>query len=127
EVIDKVNGFVLYLVGKWQLIGAVVQVCVALVLVYSITKKTQYTAKLSFILEEQSAGGGSLSAAASIAEQLGFSIGGISGSRGFFQGDNIIAFLKSRSMIDQTLLTEVDWGGETEDRKSTRLNSSHVK
>lgn len=114
ELIAKVNGLVRYLLGKWLLIGAVGLVCGALVLVYSLTKKTQYTAKLSFILEEQSAGGGSLSAAASIAEQLGFSIGGISGSRGFFQGDNIIAFLKSRSMIDQTLLTEVDWGGETD-------------
>src|SRR5690606_22088858 len=32
----------------------------------------------------------------------------------FFKGDNIIEFLKSRSMIDKTLLTEVEFDGKTD-------------
>src|SRR5690606_18469253 len=32
----------------------------------------------------------------------------------FFQGDNIIEFLKSRSIIDKTLLTEVELEGKTD-------------
>src|SRR5690606_9103505 len=108
ELIIRVNGLINYLIGKWVLILAVGLICSALTVVYSLVKKTKYTAKLSFILEEQgSTENGSLGAAASIAAQFGFNLGGLSGSGGFFQGDNIIEFLKSRSMIDQTLLAEV--------------------
>lgn len=114
ELITRFNGLVNYLISKWMLILAVGLVCGALAVIYSLTKKTYYEAKLSFILEDQGSGGGGLGAAAGIVEQLGFSLGGLSSSRGFFQGDNIIAFLKSRSMIDQTLLTEADFDGESE-------------
>lgn len=112
ELIVKINSLFSYLVGKWVLILVVGLVCGALMFVYSLTKKTNYTAKLSFILDEQGSSSGTLGAAASIAAQFGFNLGGLGSSGGFFQGDNIIEFLKSRSMIDKTLLTEVEFNGK---------------
>jgi len=112
ELIEKISDLIGYLVGKWILILVVALICSALVLAYSLIKKTNYTAKLNFILEEQSGSSGSLGAAASIAAQFGFNLGGLGSSAGFFQGDNIIEFLKSRSMIDKTLLTEVELNGK---------------
>src|SRR5690606_13252342 len=50
--------------------------------------------------------------AAGIAAQFGFNLGGLGSSGGFFQGDNIMEFLKSRSMIDKTLLTEMEIEGK---------------
>ncbi len=118
ELIVKVNGLLNYLVSKWLMILTAGLICGALAVAYSLIKEDRYTAKLNFMLDDQSATGGSLGAAASIAAQLGFNLGGLSGSGGFFQGDNIIEFLKSRSMIDKTLLTEVQF----EDGKDLLVN-----
>src|SRR5690606_4498123 len=108
ELILKIRWLIRYLLRKWVLILVVAVVCGALGAVYTLTKETNYTAKLNFIIGEQGSSGGGLGAAASIAAQFGFNLGGLGSSGGFFQGDNIIEFLKSRSMIDQTLLTEVE-------------------
>lgn len=77
-------------------------------LLFVTLKKTQYIATLNFVMDDQSSSsGGGLGAAANIAAQLGINLGGLGNSGGLFEGDNIIEFLKSRSMIDRTLLTEV--------------------
>src|SRR5690606_17050799 len=87
ELILKINGLFGYLVGNWVVILVVGLLCGGLIFVYSLTKKTNYTAKLSFILDEQSgSSSGTLGAAASIAAQFGFNLGGLGGSGGFFQG-----------------------------------------
>ncbi|MFB2119325.1 Wzz/FepE/Etk N-terminal domain-containing protein [Parapedobacter sp. 2B3] len=112
ELILKVTALVRYLLSKWAIILTIALLGAVLGLCYSLFKKTNYTATLSFVMDESSASQGSLGAAASIAEQFGFNLGGIGGVGGFFQGDNIIEFLKSRSMIDETLLTEVEVDGE---------------
>lgn len=107
DLILKIGGLVRFLVSKWLFVIMLVALGGALAVVYSIVKKTNYIGRLTFVLEEQSGASGSLGSAANIAAQFGLNIGGLTGSGGFFQGDNIIEFLKSRSMIDQTLLSEV--------------------
>lgn len=111
-IFSKIEEWIRYFLGKWVVLLVAGVVGGALGLGHALTKTTQYTASVSFIIEEQGGGGAGLSAAAGIAAQLGFNIGGLASSGGFFQGDNIIEFLKSRSMIDQTLLTEVEIDGE---------------
>src|SRR5690606_9847484 len=90
---------------------------------YSFVKQIQYTGKVSFIVDE-SAGqtGGALGAAAGIASQFGINLGGLGQSGGFFEGDNIIKFLLSRSMVEKTLLSEVELDG-----KPTRLVDRYVE
>lgn len=112
ELIVVLVALVRYLWSKWLIILLIVLLGAVLGLCYSLFKKTNYTATLSFVMDESGASQGSLGAAASIAEQFGFNLGGIGSVGGFFQGDNIIEFLKSRSMIDETLLTEVEIAGE---------------
>src|SRR5690606_34196696 len=83
-------------------------------LLYAVFKPTNYTATLNFVMDDQSSStGGGLGAAANIAAQLGINLGGLGNSGGLFEGDNIIEFLKSRSMIDKTLLTEVTVEGSS--------------
>ncbi|MBK1439390.1 lipopolysaccharide biosynthesis protein [Parapedobacter sp. ISTM3] len=112
ELITNVREWFRYFLNKWAIILIVGLLGGVVGLVYSIAKRTNYTATLNFVMEEQGASQSSLGAAAGIAAQLGFNLGGIGGSGGFFQGDNIIEFLKSRSMIDKTLLTEVEIEGK---------------
>ena len=77
---------------------------------YSFIKKPIYIAKLSFALEEKGASGGGLSA---IASQFG--LGGIGGSEGgVFSGGNMIELLKSRFLIEKTLLSTVSINGKSD-------------
>src|SRR5690606_33373391 len=112
ELIIIVTALIRYLSRKWLVILIVGLLGAGIALCYSLFKRTNYTATLSFVMDESGASQGGLGAAASIAEQFGFNLGGLGSIGGFFQGDNIIEFLKSRSMIDQTLLSEVEIDGQ---------------
>src|SRR5690606_40180691 len=74
ELIVVVFALVRYLWSKWLVILVVVLLGAVLGFSYSLIKKTNYTATLSFVLDESSASQGSLGAAASIAEQFGFNL-----------------------------------------------------
>ena len=123
ELIIKIVALIRYFLSRWVIILIVGLIGGAVGLCYSLFRTTNYTATLSFVMEEPSSQG-SLGAAANIAAQFGINLGGMSGAGGFFQGDNIIKFLKSRSMIDKTLLTEVTIEGE-EIRLVDRYIASH--
>jgi len=112
ELIAKMQEWARYFLSKWLIILIVGFMGGAIGLFYSIYRKINYTANLNFVMEEPSSSRNGLGAAAGIAAQFGFNLGGMASSGGFFQGDNIIEFLKSRSMIDKTLLTEVDIDGK---------------
>jgi len=77
---------------------------------YAWKGKKQYTARLTFALEEKSGGLGSYAA---IASQFRIDLGG-AGSSGAFTGDNLLELMKSRLMIEKTLLTPVLIEGKTE-------------
>ena len=79
---------------------------------YSTNKKPIYTATTTFVLEDEKGGGGlggNLSGLASIA---GVDLGGSGG--GIFQGDNILGFYTSRTMLERTLLTPILLEGKSE-------------
>lgn len=87
----KLNLFV------FGLIGAVLGIA------YAWLKPITYTSRLSFVVEESKSGGGSL--LSGLAGQLGFDLGGISGTGGVLSGDNVQQLLRSHKMIKNTLLT----------------------
>ncbi len=93
----------------WVSMGAIVGGVIFLI--FSICRPVEYKAQLFFIVDEDSNAMG-LGAASGILSQLGLNIGGLTGSGGFFEGDNIIEFLKSRSMIDKTLLSDIEIDGK---------------
>ncbi len=71
-------------------------------------EKPEYTAKLTFALAE---GDDKVGGLGSIASQFGIDImGGSSG--GAFSGDNLLELMKSRLLIEKTLLTTVDSSGK---------------
>lgn len=72
-------------------------------LTYSFIKSKTYTARLTFIVEDSKASGGSMVSA--LAGQLGFDIGSLSGGNGILAGDNVLELLKSQRFIKKTLLT----------------------
>ncbi|WP_264531355.1 Wzz/FepE/Etk N-terminal domain-containing protein [Flavobacterium sp. N502540] len=107
ELIGKAKEWCSFLLSKWKviliggLLGAVLGVT------YSIIKKPVYTATLSFALEDDKPGGGGLGSALGLAGSLGLDLGG--GGGGIFTGSNLNELLKSRSMIEKTLLSPVTY------------------
>lgn len=65
-----------------------------------------YVAELSFALDDDKSGGTGLGAAAGLASQFGIDLGGGSGG-GAFSGDNLQELMKSRTMVEKTLLVPV--------------------
>ena len=96
---------------KWVIIIAII-IGGALGVTAGWLKQANYIGELTFVLEETGGGGGGLGAYAGIASQFGVDLGGMSGRSGVFSGDNVLEFLKSRLMIEKTLLNPMDSTGK---------------
>src|SRR5665647_1050885 len=110
EIITQIKEWYAYLLSQWKIILLFGVLGGALGLTYSFMKKPVYTASLSFVLEDQQSGGG-IGGALGLASQFGFDFGGSGG--GIFAGGNLIELFKSRTIVEQTLLTPVTLDGQT--------------
>ena len=110
DVILKISQWLKLLRSKWLLIMAACVIGALLGVAYSFFKKPIYKADLSFALEDDKST--SIGGAASLASQFGFDLGG--GMSGAFSGDNLLELMKSRSMLEKTLLTTVKINGKQE-------------
>ncbi|RLJ73890.1 Wzz/FepE/Etk N-terminal domain-containing protein [Pedobacter alluvionis] len=100
-----------YLISRWLIILSIGIAGGVLGFTYAYFKKPVYTATTTFVLEEEKNSGG-LSNLAGIASMAGVDLGGSGG--GIFQGDNILGLYKSRTMIEQTLLTPIEYDSKKE-------------
>jgi hypothetical protein len=110
ELLEKVKEWKSYLVSQWKIILLAGFIGAILGLTYSFIKKPIYTATLSFALEDEKSGGGGLGGALGLASSLGLDLGGGGGS--IFSGSNLTELFKSRSMVEQTLMTPVTVNGK---------------
>lgn len=110
EIAIQIKDWFAYLLLKWKIIFFVGLIGAFGGLAYSYFSKPVYTASLSFAIEDQQQGSG-LSGALGLASQFGFDVGGSGG--GMFVGANLIELLKSRRMVEQTLLTPILIDGKT--------------
>lgn len=109
ELISKLQEWYGYLLSRWAIIMAFGVMGGVLGLTYSLFRKPIYTAVTTFVLEDGDNGSVGLGQYAGLASMVGVDLGG--GGGGIFQGDNILALYKSRSMIEKTLLTDVEYLG----------------
>jgi hypothetical protein len=109
ELLEKAKQWYAYLLSQWKIIVLAGIVGAALGLTYSFIKKPVYTATLSFALEDEKSGGG-LGGALGLASSFGIELGGGGGS--IFTGSNLTELFKSRSMVEQTLMTPVTVNGK---------------
>src|SRR3990167_3080180 len=110
ELLDKAREWYAYLLSQWKIIVLAGLIGATIGLAYSFIKKPIYTATLSFALEDEKSGGG-LGGALGLASSFGIDLGGGGGS--IFTGSNLTELFKSRTMVEQTLLTPVVVEGDT--------------
>lgn len=109
ELVGKLSALWRYLLAKWVLIVTFGLVGASLGLTFSFFVKPKYTAHISFALIDKTSGGGGLASIAS-SFGLGGMFGGGDGSA--FSGDNLLEIIKSRYVIEKTLLAPIDFYGE---------------
>lgn len=97
-----------YLLSRWLILLAAGIMGGGLGFFYATLQPTLYEARVSFVVEEGKSGGGNIAA---LAGQFGFDLGGASGG-GIFSGENILLFLKSESLVRETLLSDFDSTGK---------------
>lgn len=110
DIILNLRLWAKYLVSKWAIIIFAGVVGGVIGLIYSNLKKPVYQAGLSFALEDEQAGSSGLSGALGLASQFGLDLGSNVG--GAFAGDNLLELMKSRSIVEKTLLTTVEVDGK---------------
>jgi uncharacterized protein involved in exopolysaccharide biosynthesis len=125
ELILKIKDWYRFLLSKWIVIVVVVIIGASGGLGYAFLNKTEYTANLSFALEdEKSGGGGGLSGALGLASSLGFDLGTSAG--GAFSGANLIELMKSRKIIEKALLNPIIINGKTQSLAQYFINFNEL-
>jgi len=100
ELIQKLQATLAYLWGHKGKLALMAVLGGALGFGYAhFFKKVTYTSRLTFVVEEKSAGGGSLMG---LASQFGVDLGGGGGS--MFSSDNLILLLRSQKILESALL-----------------------
>ncbi len=94
---------IVFALRSWRMIALAAVLGLLMGVAYAYIRKVTYTARLTFVVEESKAGGGSIASA--LAGQFGFDIGSLSGGNGILAGDNVLELLKSYSFIKRALLT----------------------
>jgi uncharacterized protein involved in exopolysaccharide biosynthesis len=105
ELIQKIEEWIAYLKTQWKLIIGIAALGGIIGFVYASFQKPNYLATTTFVLEEDKGGGGGLGGAMGLASSFGFDLGG--GGGGLFTSSNIIELMKSRLVVEKTLLNPV--------------------
>jgi hypothetical protein len=109
ELIQKIQEWIAYLKTQWKLIIGIAALGGIIGFVYASFQKPNYLATTTFVLEEDKGGGG-LGGAMGLASSFGFDLGG--GGGGLFTSSNIIELMKSRLVVEKTLLNPVQVSGK---------------
>lgn len=107
ELIEKTKEWCAFLVSKWKSIVVFSVLGALLGFGYSSVKPINYTAKITFILEESKTSSSGFGGLASLAGQFGVDVGAGSGGN-ILSGDNILLYFKSPSLAKEVLLSQVD-------------------
>ena len=106
EVVQNLIDWVRFFRSQWGPLVLSLVVGAGLGAGYSQLKDPVFHAETSFVLEEEGMSGiGQMSGIASL---LGVNLGGIGGTNGLFQGDNIMELYRSDRMLEETLLSPFD-------------------
>jgi uncharacterized protein involved in exopolysaccharide biosynthesis len=124
EFIFKIKDWYRFLLSKWVVLVAAGIIGGAVGVGYAFFTKPEYTANLSFALEDEKSGGGGLSGALGLASSLGIDLGTSAG--GAFSGANLIELMKSRKIVEKALLNPITVNGKTQSLAQYFINFNEL-
>ena len=124
ELIQKIQEWFQYFKTKWKFIFVIAALGAIIGFVYASFQKPTYQATTTFVLEEDKGGGG-LGGAMGLASSFGLDLGG--GGGGLFTSSNIIELMKSRLVVEKTLLNPVQVSGKEISLADFYIQSNELK
>jgi len=125
ELVLKIKEWYQFLLTKWRLIILAGIIGGLIGFTYAYFQKPTYKAALTFAMEEEKSGGGGLGGALGLASQFGIDLGSSGG--GAFSGANLIELMKSRKLVEKTLLSPITVNGKTQSIVDYYLEFNEVK
>ena len=123
QFVIKTNAWLIFLKSKILIILLLCILGAFIGFLAAILIKPIYKADLSFVIQDEKPGG--IGIASGLASQFGFDLGG--SADGEFSGDNLIELLKSRSMVEKTLLTKVYYKGKLQTLAEIYISFNHLR
>lgn len=124
DLVIKLRDWFTFLLKNWVLIAVFATIGAGLGVLKAMLSKTLYVGELTFILEDGKAN--PLGGYAGLASQFGIDVGSSPGS-GIFSGDNIMEFLKSRLLVEKTLLSPIGVTGKTKSLANYYIETHDLK
>ena len=112
ELVLKIKEWYQFLLTQWKLIVLAGIIGGLIGFTYAYFQKPTYKAILTFAMEEEKSAGGGLGGALGLASQFGIDLGSSGG--GAFSGANLIELMKSRKLVDKTLLSPINLNGKVQ-------------
>ena len=125
ELVLKIKEWYQFLLTKWRLIILAGIIGGLIGFTYAYFQKPIYKALLTFALEEEKSGGGGLGGALGLASQFGIDLGSSGG--GAFSGANLIELMKSRKLVEKTLLSPIEVDGKAQSLVEYYLAFNEIK
>jgi len=125
ELVLKIKEWYQFLLTKWRLIILAGIIGSLIGFTYAYFQKPIYKALLTFALEEEKSGGGGLGGALGLASQFGIDLGSSGG--GAFSGANLIELMKSRKLVEKTLLSPIEVDGKAQSLVEYYLAFNEIK
>lgn len=110
ELLTHIKSLKDYILKQWKIVLTIAVIGGIIGFAKAYFASTIYKAELTFALDEKNSGGGALENYAGIASQFGIDLS--TGGGGAFVGENIIELMKSKLIVDKTLLTELEIDGK---------------
>ena len=123
ELIQKIMEWIVYLKTQWKIIIGITAIGGIIGFIYASKQQIIYKAQLTFALEEERGSG--LGGALGLASNLGFDLGNNAG--GAFNGSNLIELLKSRKLIEKTLLSPIKIEGKNTNLANFFIQINSIK
>ena len=125
ELVLKIKEWYHFLLTKWRLIILAGIIGGLIGFTYAYFQKPTYKAVLTFAMEEEKSGGGGLGGALGLASQFGIDLGSSGG--GAFSGANLIELMKSRKLVEKTLLSPIEVDGKAQSLVEYYLAFNEIK
>ena len=125
ELVLKIKEWYQFLLTKWRLIILAGIIGGLIGFTYAYFQKPTYKAVLTFAMEEEKSGGGGLGGALGLASQFGIDLGSSGG--GAFSGANLIELMKSRKLVEKTLLSPIEVDGNAQSLVEYYLAFNEIK
>jgi hypothetical protein len=111
DLVNSIKYWFNFLLKRWKYIFLFAFLGFVIGFLYAYTSKVKYNATLSYVLEDdKGATGGSGGGLSSIVSQFGIDLGG--SANGAFAASNIGELIKSRSIVESTLLRRININGK---------------